>query len=100
MKKGSPEWYGLVNKHHNFPCIVAFSLIKEPENIGIFSTVIYTKSKLENVKYNQCRMGTYESEGSALLSVKEINNAEEYFDETERLQAIWGYATKKAESVK
>lgn len=93
MEIGSQEWIDKLNTNYAFPCKISFNLIKENENqASIVSTVIKSKSKIENVKYNQARTATWTSQGSAVLSVKEISSAIEYLKEVERLRRIWGYA--------
>lgn len=93
MEIGSKEWIEKVNEIYSFPCKIAFILIKERDgSTGIYSTEIKSKCRIENVKYSHICKGTWTSEGSAVLSVKEISNTEEYGEEVKRLRNIWGFA--------
>lgn len=93
MSFGDKEWLEKVNKHYTFPCIIAFNLIKEHDGTtAIVSTLVKTKSKLENVKYNYVRADTWTSAASAVLSAKEIKSAEEYLQESKRLNELWSFA--------
>lgn len=93
---GDPEWMAKVNENYNFPCKVAFVLIKEQDgSTGIFSTIIKSSAKLENVKYSSISKDTWTSEASAILSVKELQDAHDYLKETKRLTEIWEFAIIK-----
>jgi len=93
MEVGSKEWLEKVNENYSFPCKLAFILIKERDgNIEMYSTEIKSKCRIENVKYSHISKDTWTSEGSAVLSVKEISSAEEYLEEVKRLKRIWGFA--------
>lgn len=96
MKFGDEEWLRILDENYSFPCKIAFNLIKERSgSVSIVSTLIKTKSKIENVKFDQAYSATWTSEGSAVLSVKEIKNATDYLKEAERLRYIWGFALSK-----
>lgn len=96
MEYGSEEWFEKVNEHYQFPCKIAFIMIKEnDDSTSICTTVIKSKSQLENVKYSHISKDTWTSKGSAVLSVKEIQSAKGYFDESERLKDVWGFALTK-----
>lgn len=85
----------MLNENYTFPCRLAFNLIKENnDDISIVSTKVSSRSKTENLKYTQVRAATFSCEGSAVLSVKEIDSAEDYLKEVRRLQGIWGFALK------
>lgn len=95
MEMGSQEWINKLNENYEFPCIIAFNLIKESdENVSIVSMLIKSKSKVENIKYSQAKTATWTSQGSAVLSVRELSSAMEYLKEVERLGKIWGYALR------
>lgn len=96
MKVGDEEWIKKVNEHYSFPCKIAFVLIKEKDGTtGIFSTIIKSATKIENVKYESISKDTWTSEASAILSVKELQSAEQYLEETKRLYKIWDFAISK-----
>lgn len=97
MKLGSEEWLKKLDENYAFPCKVSFNLIKEnDDNVSIVSTVIKSKSRIENVKYSHARTATWTSQGSAVLSVRELESAMDYLKEVERLRNIWGYALKSS----
>jgi len=92
---GTEEWIKKLEENYAFPCKIAFNLIKEhDDSVSIVSTVIKSKSKIENVKYSQARAATWTSQGSAVLSVKELSTALEYLKEVERLRSVWGFALR------
>jgi hypothetical protein len=93
MEIGDKEWMEKVEENLTFPCKVAFVLIKEKDgSTGFFSTLIKFGGKIENVKYSHISKDTWTSEGSAVLSVKELQSAKEYLDETLRVKKIWDFA--------
>lgn len=95
MKIGTDEWLKKLEENYDFPCKIAFNLIKESDdNVTIVSTIIKSKSQLNNIKYSQARASTWTSEGSAVLSVKELASPMEYLKESERLKRIWGFALR------
>jgi hypothetical protein len=96
MKVGDKEWMDKVGENFTFPCKLAFILIKENDgSTALFSTKIKSTAKVENIKYSHISKDTWTSEGSAVLSVKEIQSVEGYLDETLRLKKIWDFALIK-----
>ncbi len=101
MVIGDNKWLEKVNQNYNFPCKVAFVMVKEnDDSVFIVSTLIKSKSQLKNVKYSHISRNTWTSKGSAVLSIKELNNPEEYLKETLRLNDIWGFALSSKEEEK
>ncbi|MFS0776229.1 hypothetical protein ABC255_09500 [Neobacillus sp. 3P2-tot-E-2] len=78
-----------LNTHYKFPCKVAFVLIKEHDGL------IKSKATIDNVKFSNISKSTWTSEGSAVLSIKKLENATEYLLETAKLNEIWGFALSK-----
>ncbi|MFO1442958.1 hypothetical protein KDN24_06970 [Bacillus sp. Bva_UNVM-123] len=100
MQAGSNEWFKKLNENYKFSLKIAFVLIKERDgNTSIFSTEIKSKSQIENVKYSHISKDTWNSEGSAVLLVKEIKDASHYLQEIKRLKVIWGFALIKKEAI-
>jgi hypothetical protein len=93
MEIGSEEWLQLVKDNHNFPCAIAFILIKEEEGTtGLYSTAVdIGRKSINNVKYSDVVRGV-NGKDSIVLSFKEIKNADEYLEEILRLKSIWGFA--------
>jgi hypothetical protein len=95
MELGSQEWKDKAAEHYKFPCKVAFVMIKEGDgSVGIFSTTIKSKAKLENVKFSDISKATWTSEASAVLAVKELNSADEYLEETLKINDSWGWVKR------
>jgi hypothetical protein len=99
MNIGDKEWLAKVEENLDFPCKLAFILIKENDgSTALFSTKIKSTAKVENIKYSHISKDTWTSEGSAVLSVKEIQSAQGYLDETLRLKKIWDFAIIKKDA--
>jgi hypothetical protein len=82
-----------VNEHYSFPCKMVFYLIKNRNgSTAICSAEIKSQCQIENVRYSRIAIKPFDSEASAILSVKKIFNAEEYFEEVKRLKRTWGFA--------
>lgn len=93
MAFGDAEFMQKVNQNYKFPCTIAFNLIKESDGRALLiSTLVKTKTKFDNLKYNQVRSATWTSLASAVVSVKEFASAEEYVEELKVLKDAWGYA--------
>lgn len=96
MKMGDEKWLEAVRQNYNFPCKIAFVMIKEGDgSVSIISTEIKNKAQVENVKYKNISKATWTSVGSAVLSVGEYDNAEQYLNESKKQTDIWGYALVK-----
>ena len=82
-------------EHYKFPCKIQFLLLKESEeDVSIVSLVVNSKAQVGNVKYDYVSKGTWTSEGSALITIKEFHNADDYLDECDALRRTWGFALR------
>ncbi|NMH68581.1 hypothetical protein HF072_07280 [Bacillus sp. RO3] len=96
MNIGDKEWMEKVEQNLTLPCKLAFLLIKENDGTtGLFSTQVKSTAKIENVKYSHISKSTWTSQGSAVLSVKEITTVQEYLEETLHLMKVWDFAIIK-----
>lgn len=93
MEIGNDEWLKKVSENYKFPCKIAFVLIKEKDDtVSMVSTEIKGKTRIENVKHKHISKSTWTSKGSAVLSIGEYHNPQQYLTEYIKLKDIWGYA--------
>jgi hypothetical protein len=92
MELGSKEWIEKVNENYKFPCYIAFLMVKENEDTVKLCTSVVKGN--DNVKYKHINKDTTTGVGTAILSVDEYYNANQYLSEYNRLKVIWGFALK------
>jgi hypothetical protein len=93
MEVGNEEWLKRVSANYKFPCKIAFVLIKENDDtVAMVSTEIKGKSQVENTKFSHISKSTWTSKGSAVLSIGEYDNPQQYLTDYKKLKDIWGYA--------
>lgn len=93
MEVGNEEWLNRVKENYKFPCKIAFVMIKDKDGtVSLMSTEVKGKTQVDNVKFRHISKDTWTSVGSAVLSVDEYHNPNQYLTEYNRLKDVWGYA--------
>lgn len=90
MEFGSKEWFEKVNEIYDFPVIIAFYLSNKSKSIN--SMVVQSKSNnVGDIKYSKVAPYTTLENGEklALLNVKRIHSADEYYDIIKQMKEDW-----------
>jgi len=88
-----------VEKHGmKFPSRQRFVLSYQEGKLRIFTTNNKSRIKLENEKFNSNKSLLLDGSPTALLDIKDIQNAEEYADTIASLHDKWGIGNEENEN--
>ncbi|BDP92870.1 hypothetical protein [Enterococcus faecium] len=87
---GSKEWFEELNAMISFPEKFSFYYNKKDNIIQV--SVLETKGKLENTRWSTIKPSAlkfHPKDLTAVVAVKEVNDAQEYYEEVKKLKEIW-----------
>ena len=90
MKFGSDEWMEKLRGRVKFPARFIYYYDKKDNVITV--RTLESKAKIENVRYQDIRpsaLAFQQERDNAIIQVKEISSAEDYYDELVNLQEEW-----------
>lgn len=90
LEFGDKEWFEKIGEHYEFPVVMAFFVSNKSNSI--LNTVIDTKAyDVGNIKYSKVAPNAIldNDEKIALVSVKRIHSANQYYEWTKKLKEEW-----------